>query len=246
MKAIASSLAIVAILGFAIYMSGGMDSFLTNLLSSQSASQQETIALDAPLENTRSANVLKTVSHGGKNKKTVAAQKPIARVPDVSTSSLQNDSIATSSSENIASVLISEIMAGTKENADYDFIELYNNSEKSTSLTGLSIKKKSSRGKETLLVAESRLNGKTIPAHGYFLLANEGGYKGGVRPDVVWPTSYSLAATKNGVTLYTKGRVVDAAYWDAIPDGFSFIRNGWNSASFHTNSLPTPQASTSF
>ena len=143
-------------------------------------------------------------------------------------------------------VLISEVMTGTKENANYDFVELYNNSDSSTLLTGLSIKKKSSTGKESSLVTESRLTGKTIPAHRYFLLANDAGYTGSVKADAIWPSSYSLASAKNGVSLYdTNNRVIDSAWWDTIPDGASVVRDSWSSASFHVTTSPTPQNSSS-
>jgi hypothetical protein len=143
-------------------------------------------------------------------------------------------------------IFISEAMMGTKGNANYDFIELYNDSDTPASLTGLSIKKKSSTGKESSLVAESKLTGKTIPVHQYFLLANEGGYTGNIKADVIWPSSYSLASAKNGIVLYdTNNKVIDSALWDTIPDGASFVRDGWNSAIFHINSIPTPQNSLS-
>ncbi|MEK7089324.1 MAG: lamin tail domain-containing protein, partial [Patescibacteria group bacterium] len=141
-------------------------------------------------------------------------------------------------------VLISEVMTGMKGSADYDFVELYNDSDSPAVLTGLSIKKKSSTGKESSLVAESRLMGKTIPAHQYFLLASDGGYTGNAKADVIWPSSYSLASAKNGIVLYgTNNKVMDSASWDTIPDGASFVRDGWNSALFHINSSPTPQNS---
>lgn len=190
----------------------------------------------------------------------------IAQVSSKNSTSLQSSataSIATSAATTISGpvpsgqadqssnaqplkVLISEVMMGMNGNANYDFVELYNNSDSPALLTGLSIKKKSSTGKESSLVAESRLTGKTISEHGYFLLANDSGYAGSVKADVIWPSSYSLAASKNGIVLYdANNKAIDSATWDTIPDGASFVRDGWSSTVFHINSTPTPQNSLS-
>ncbi|MCX6788278.1 MAG: lamin tail domain-containing protein [Candidatus Jorgensenbacteria bacterium] len=165
--------------------------------------------------------------------------------PEVS-KTLQSSSSFVQVAPQSYSILISEVMTGMKGVSNYDFVELYNNADSPAVLDGVSIKKKSSTGKESTLVSESRLSGKTIPAHGFLLLANESGYTGRTKPDVVWPSSYSLSAVKNGITVYgANSKTLDFVYWDSISDGSSFVRDGWDSTLFHLNSAPTPQNSAS-
>ncbi len=154
-----------------------------------------------------------------------------------------NDATAqTSGSASFFAIRISEVMTGATNNPDFEFVELYNTSSSSISLTGLSLKKRSLRGAESTLVSESRLNGKTLPAHSYLLLANEKGYTGDVHADVAWPSSYSLSGSKNGIVVYdARNAVIDSVRWDSIPDGSSMVRDGWESSLFHLTSFPTPQ-----
>lgn len=141
-----------------------------------------------------------------------------------------------------SAIRISEVMAGAKNDSDFEFVELFNTSDSSVSLTGLSLKKRSSRGTVSTLVSESRLNGKMLPAHSYLLLANEKGYAGSVKADVVWPSSYSLSGSKNGIVVYdAHNAVIDSVSWESIPEGSSIVRDGWGISSFHLNDSPTPQ-----
>jgi len=118
-------------------------------------------------------------------------------------------------------------MAGSSVSAGDEFIEIYNYGSESVDLTGWSVKKKSSSGSESSLVAASRLEGKVIPAGKYFLLAHEEGYGGGVSPDVWWPKSYSLAYTNNAVVIYSSdGVLVEEVGWTEIPKDSSYERNG--------------------
>lgn len=236
MKIVASGALIVAILGFAIYMSGGMSEFIANIASSRTGNSEEIIKLDELPARTQIANIGTTALMSApktQRKKNVASSTKIT--------GLIKGTISSFSLPSTLHVLISEVMAGTKGNANYDFIELYNNSDMPTLLTGFSVKKKSSSGSESTLVAESRLSGKIISPRGYLLLANEGGYAGSVSSDVVWPASYSLASAKNGITVYRSGKIIDNVDWSLIPLGQSLVRDGWDNASFHINTIPTPQ-----
>lgn len=144
-----------------------------------------------------------------------------------------------------AHVLISEVMAGAEGNAKYEFIEIYNPSSEAVDLTGWTIKKKSSTGKESTLVSSSHFDGKNIRAGGYFLLANETGYNGNAPADLLWPSSYTLAYTNNGITLLNqKGEAADAVNWSEIPAGKSFSRASWTGGDFIISD-PTPQNSSS-
>ena len=140
-------------------------------------------------------------------------------------------------------VLISEVMAGKDGNTNFEFIELYNASGNEIDLTGWSIKKKSSTGTESTLVATSRLEGKIVQPGKYFLLTNEGGHNGSIAPDVPWPSSYSLAYVNNAVRLYSSQGLVEEVAWVEIPANKSWERISWEANQFQVQSIPTPQNS---
>lgn len=142
-------------------------------------------------------------------------------------------------------ILISEVMAGSSASVGDEFIEIYNYGSEPADLTGWTIKKKTSSGAESALVATSRLEGKIIPAGKYFLLAHEGGYAGAAAADVLWPSSYSLAYTNNSITIYNgSGAVIDAVSWAEIPKDKSYLRQALDiSAGFTVSDTPGPQNS---
>ncbi|MCP6720248.1 MAG: lamin tail domain-containing protein [Patescibacteria group bacterium] len=141
-------------------------------------------------------------------------------------------------------VLISEIMAGINGNAKHEFIELYNPASSPVDLSGWTLKKKSSTGRESSLVVSSRLESKIIPPGSYFLLVNSGGWTGSMIPDVEWPSSYNLAYTNNAISIYNKdGEVVDEVNWQEIPKGRSFERPSWVDDQFIIQISPNPQGS---
>ncbi len=120
--------------------------------------------------------------------------------PKTSDSVISDD--AKTESAKKGAINIVEVVAGIEGNAGHEFIRLQNDSDAPADLTGWMIKKRSSTGNETTLVSSARLAGKTIPAHGDFLLAHEEGYSGAAKPDVWWPKSYTLAEKGNAVVLY--------------------------------------------
>ncbi len=140
-------------------------------------------------------------------------------------------------------VLISEIMAGSESSSLDEFLELYNPTSCVINLSGWTVKKRTSTGNESMLVAMSRLEGKSIPAESYFLLANEGGYTSAVQPDVWWPKSYTLAYANNAIVIYNAdGAKIDEVSWTEIPKGQSWARISWNSNQFSIQN-PNPQNS---
>ncbi len=140
-------------------------------------------------------------------------------------------------------ILISEIMAGVDGNADYEFIELYNAGSTSVDLTGWSVKKKSSTGKEDSLVAAKNFSGKILQSNHYFLLGNDGGYGGSPVADVKWARSNTLAYKSNSVILYDgNGAKIEEIFWAEIPKDQSFSRTNWEGNQF-TLSSPSPQNS---
>ncbi len=181
------------------------------------------------------------LSRAGENKISTTGTTTIIVNDSTSTFAVSTSSIT--KMETVAqmgdAVLISEVCAGTEENAKYEFIELYNNSDLAVDLTGWTIKKKSSTGNETSLVSASRLQGKKIPPKSYFLIGNEAGYKGNPIPDATWAGSYTIAYSKNSVVVYQGTEKMDETSWEEIPKGKSITRISWVSDNFSV-SEPTP------
>ncbi len=147
----------------------------------------------------------------------------------------------------VGGMVISEIMAGTDGNTDYEFVELYNPTSNQIDLTSWTIKKKSSTGTESSLLVASRMSGKSIGANKYFLAVNEGGYTGSVTPDVSWAHSNTIAYTNNAVILYdASGTKIEEVNWAEIPAGKSYARASWGSSSFVVQDVPTPQNSAGY
>ena len=174
--------------------------------------------------------------------------------PSPATSSLTSNSSSSPSNPapvvtptGVGKILISEIMAGADGNANYEFIELYNAGSASVDLTGWSIKKKTSPGSESSLVAASRLLGKTIFPGKYFLIAHAEKYTGSVAGDADWAVSNSFAYKNNGIALYNaEGQKTEEINWTEIPAGQSLVRADWDSNQFTLAVSPTPQNSQSY
>ncbi len=148
----------------------------------------------------------------------------------------------TQPSTTVGSLFISEVMAGTEVNASDEFIELYNTTASDITLTGYSLKKKTSSGTESSLVATSRLEGKVIPAGKHFLIGHDGSYSGSVSADITFPASYSLAYTNNSVVLYdANNQKVGELSWVEITKGQSYACSAPASCSAQTT--PNPQNS---
>ena len=139
------------------------------------------------------------------------------------------------------SLYISEIMAGSDLEAKDEFIEIYNPTSETIDLTGWSIKKKSSTGNESSLVASSRLEGLSIKPLSYFLIGNEGGYRGSVVLDANFATSNTLAYSNNGIVVYNQEDIkIYEVSWEEIPKNKSYenINGVWS-----VREVPDPQNS---
>lgn len=122
-------------------------------------------------------------------------------------------------------VIISEVMVGSEQSGEDEFIELYNPSQQAVDLTGWSINKKTASGKEDNLVAKSRLQNKTIAPSQKFLIAHDGAHLTTATADALWAKSNTLAAKNNAIVLYNAAGVkVDEAAWTEIPKGGSYAR----------------------
>jgi len=99
------------------------------------------------------------------------------------------------------------------------FLELHNTSDSSLDLTGWYIKKKTESGTESSLVVTSRFQDKSIPAGGYFLIANESTYTGDATINVGWPQSNTGVASNNTVIVYdNNNNEVDKVGWGNAGD----------------------------
>lgn len=146
----------------------------------------------------------------------------------------------------VGRVLVSEIMVGADASANYEFIELYNAGSAPVDLTGWVIKKKTSSGSETSLVASKLFSGKIIQPGRYLLLGNGSGYAGSTPLDISWASSNTLAYKNNSIVVYdADGYKLEEIGWDEIPKNGSLTRTGWDSNQFTLSVLPTPQNSLS-
>jgi hypothetical protein len=159
--------------------------------------------------------------------------------PEVKPSNLEEKAASAAQT----SVLISEVMVGTEENgAEDEFVELYNPGDDPVNLSGWSLKKKNSSGREENLVSAASFSG-IIPAKDFFLVTHKN-YKGNIPADLVYSAnSRNLAYTKNGVYLYSGDGVVDSASWNEIPKNSSYERVSWNENRFEIRLTPTPENS---
>ncbi|GEM_PF-2181233 len=161
------------------------------------------------------------------------------------TNTINNQGVSTTpnagTSQSASLIYITEVMVGRTDNAGHEFIELYNASDLPADLTGWSIKKKTSTGSESTLVSSKNFEGKVMPGESYLLLGHSGGYNSSPPADISWPASYTLAYTKNGVSiLNNEGAIVDSVFWDDIPKDQSFARNSLPNGPFQV-STPSPK-----
>lgn len=203
---------------------------------------------NAAMERTAARNIDRSWGTSVRKGGTPGAANDILETPFIASSSprapAHEPTIALESalpaSSDMSVIRVSEVMCGKKGDADYDFVELYNMSDTDVVISGVSLKRRSASGKESSLVATSRMEGKRIAAHGTLLLANEKGYVGAPMADVWWPGSYSLVSENNAVVVYAKDNVIDEAAWQKIPEGQSLVRDAWDTRSFHVSPVSTP------
>ena len=138
-------------------------------------------------------------------------------------------------------LILSEIFVGSEQSSDDEYVELFNPTGQAIDLTGWSLKKKSSSGSESSLVASTRLQGKSVAAGSYFLIARDQKYLGSVTPDASWASSISLAYTNNAVLLYdASGAITDETAWAELAKGQSWKREPITGDTFSVG-VPSPR-----
>lgn len=154
----------------------------------------------------------------------------LALVPYALTYSFFNDvSISTANTFSASlftnHIVISEVQV-TGATANQDFIELYNPTSQAVNLSNWRIRKKSSLGTITTLAAIS--NGKSIPAHGFFLWSNtQNGYDTNLQADI---SNTNTLSDNNSIELQDlNGSVVDQVAWGSganqFIEGSIFVTN---------------------
>lgn len=127
-------------------------------------------------------------------------------------------------SVNTGDIIINELMwMGSSVSASDEWIELRNMTDHSIGLSNFKLTRVD--GVETDMILPADLTGKSIPAHGYFLIANDNAYLGGdsqlnVTPNL-WKSSLDLSNTTLQIKLYWNDgltdNLIDAAWNGTAP-----------------------------
>ncbi|MCL5733100.1 MAG: lamin tail domain-containing protein [Patescibacteria group bacterium] len=152
----------------------------------------------------------------------------IISVASSTTGTSNDDAIASSSllaSEWTGSVLVSEIKAGGVDNADNEFVEIYNPTDETIDLTNWSLQRKtSSLSAETKnLIAHFPTSSITPKS---FLLIASADYSDKVMPDLTYSNNSNNLSYSDDVVILkdVDGKIVDEVYYGEIPAGKSLER----------------------
>jgi hypothetical protein len=121
-------------------------------------------------------------------------------------------------------IYISQVqITGGKNNANRDFVELFNPNSSSVNLKGYRLVKRSANSKSDVLV-KSWSKDAFIPAKSFYLWANSGFTAIAAKPDV---TSSATISDNNGVALRfgaaDSGAVIDSLSWGKTGNGFTNV-----------------------
>jgi hypothetical protein len=117
---------------------------------------------------------------------------------------------------------IKEIQAGDKTGAKNEFAKICNYGDTMSSLSGFSLKKKSSTGKEDGLL-NKQWSEEFVGSGECVFVANADAI---IPIDTIarWAQSYALAEKENTLLLYYQNNLIDEVFWNQIPKGKSIIR----------------------
>lgn len=113
----------------------------------------------------------------------------------------------------LENILITEIQIAGLSGVKDEFVELYNPNDTKVDLTGFALKKKTSGGKEDVLVSSAKFSGKIIGSNDYFLIVpqdDEGvvNYTGEATPDLRYSNKSESMADNNTVLFYGKNGIL--------------------------------------
>ncbi|TSD02602.1 MAG: putative lipoprotein [Parcubacteria group bacterium Athens0714_26] len=123
-------------------------------------------------------------------------------------------------------IVISEIQAGSADNADNEFIELYNPTGQNIDITNWSLKRKISQTATSTKNLVLNFNAiSTIPAKGFFLIAHND-YDGLMSPDLRYSNNSNPLAYDDGVIILqdSSNSIIDEVLYDEILAGKSLER----------------------
>ncbi len=120
-------------------------------------------------------------------------------------------------------ILISSVqITGGTGKTSHDFVELFNPNEQPVSLEGYSLVKRTATGVSDSLVFSWDSLEAIIPAHGFYLWANDAFSEIGTTPDVL---SSATIANDNGIALrkgeLNSGELIASISWGSAENGFT-------------------------
>ncbi len=160
---------------------------------------------------------------------------------------------------NSSPIVISEIQISSTTSSLEEFVELYNQTDESISLTGYKLTKRTKSGNESSLVTSTKFIG-TIPAKGYFVIAHPN-FATEINANISYSSASYSIAKDNTVILYDSNGIIrdlvgfgEATVAEGTPatnpdTNQSIIRKKIdsmlidtdnNNADFSTNTCPSP------
>ncbi len=134
---------------------------------------------------------------------------------------------------NVNHIVISEIVAGISGEANNEFVELYNPTDRVIDLSGWALKRKTSRTATTTqnLVSRGSFTG-AINSRSFFLIASKT-YSGSKTPDLIYSQSSNhLAQSDDVLLLYdAQDNLIDEVSYESVDFGQSLERKAFQNTS---------------
>ncbi len=131
-------------------------------------------------------------------------------------------------------IVISEVQIRGSLSAEDEFIELYNPTNSAVDISGWSIQRETTGG---VFNKKNMIDGASVPAHGFYLIANED-YDGPTTPDLEH-ASFSLSATGTTVFIVNDKILLTSGTELTIVDKLAI---GVNAVDGETSNFPTMPA----
>ena len=160
------------------------------------------------------------------NNQTILAVEPIIENNLILSTSTTLNTTTTDLANLANNIVISEIQAGTDNNSDDEFVEIYNPTDVSVDLGNWSLKRRISQNSTSTknLVLNFSATSK-IGAKSFFLIAHKD-YSGTTTPDLIYSNNSNPLAYKDDIVFLEDGSeaVVDEVYYAEISKGKSLER----------------------
>lgn len=150
------------------------------------------------------------------------AQKTEKEIVVITKIKQENELVSPSSSTKMAPrIYIQEIQTGDAVSAKNEFVKICNYGNE-ISMSGVSLKKKTSSGSEETLLNDQWEN--VMISSGGCIYVSNADAEISASSTVQWAKSHALAEKNNTLLLYFDGQVIDEVFWNIIPKGKSIIR----------------------